>query len=296
MNKGHNVNSIPLLPLPMALRPQGNMKGPNEKGHIVLPPLSDIKFNNYTTIKLTERNLSNMNHSSPPSLTSSSASSSPASSPNLSNMNLSGMNSPVNYSSSVSATNIESIISAPSTATSEATDSRKRRQRLGPSCDSCRTRKVKCDAEISVLYKLISTANLAESYPPNIVASLLENKQVELDENTNIIISNDKLIRFKPCKSCSTKNLPCCFAKGFTKEDMMLNNKKKPSISSASLGGVSTKSKINKKKSSVSSLGSRKSSCNACRRRKIKCVYNDALNKCEGCAKKDHNCMFENIN
>lgn len=299
MNKGHNVNSLSLLPLPMPSRPQGFTKSHNEKGQIVLPPLSDIKFNDYTTIRLTEGNLSNLNHSSPPSLTSSSASSSPVSSPSLSNMNLSGISSPVALANPKSdSASVASFASSPPTSTaSESSEARKRRQRLGPSCDSCRTRKVKCDAEIIILSKQASTANLEEFFPSHIVASLLENKQVEIEESANVIISNDKLIKFKSCKSCNAKNLPCCFGKGFTKEDIMLNNKKKPtSISSTSSGVSSTKSKISKKKPNVSSLGSRKSSCSACRRRKIKCVFNDSLNKCEGCAKKDHSCLFENIN
>ncbi|CUM46285.1 uncharacterized protein AC631_00096 [Debaryomyces fabryi] len=299
MNKGHNVNSIPLLPLPIPLRPQGFTKIQNEKGHVVLPPLSDIKFNDYTPIRLTEGNLSNLNHSSPPSLTSSSASSSPVSSPSLSSMNLSGMNSPIALANqkSDSASMSASFISTPLTSTaSESSESRKRRQRLGPSCDSCRTRKVKCDAEITILSKMASTANLQDFFPSHIAASLLENKQVEIEGSFNVIISNDKLIKFKSCKSCNAKNLPCCFTKGFTKEDIMLNNKKKPTSTSSSSGVSSSKSKVSKKKPNVSPVGSRKSSCSACRRRKIKCVFNDALNKCEGCAKKDHSCLFENIN
>lgn len=297
MHKGHNVNGGTTLPLPMPLRPHNNVHSTGFGGHktkeqIVLPPLSNIRLDNYTTVRLTEGNLLNLNTSSPPSLTSSSLSSSPISSPNMSNMNLSGISSPV------SATNFGSNFSgATSTPSSPKESAAKRRQRLGPSCDSCRMRKVKCDADISVLSKKASDAKLDEFLSADNINVLLDTKQVEIDNQTSVVISNDKLIKFKSCKSCKAKNLPCCFAKGFTKEDIMVNHKKKPFPSLSALSGAAAcKSKVTKRKQSLTPLNSRKSSCNACRKRKIKCVYNSALNKCEGCVKKDHSCLFENIN
>jgi hypothetical protein len=286
--------------------------------HIVLPPLNfdklteqNLSYNNrYGDYNNQARglgllnsaiNLSTYTSNSPPSLTSSSSiSSSPLNSPKLSNT----VSSP---SPSRSHSCDEST-----TTESEAT-SVPRRQRLGPSCDSCRQRKVKCNADVCILTKDCTTVNPQEYNLTQQQFASLENGLTQEVDGFTFVISNNKLIKFKSCKSCNLKGLSCCFSKGFTKEDIMLNNKK----SCKSKVTKTTPTKIIKKpiqtpvqssneKFTISSLTSalektykvdasmtRKSSCNNCRKRKVKCSFNDLLNKCEGCYKKGMDCGFD---
>jgi hypothetical protein len=152
----------------------------------------------------------------------------------------------------------------------------KRRQRLGPSCDNCRVRKVKCNAEIVILSSDYKSVNLSDfNLGLEDVAFLNEGKAIKLVEEWWLIISNEKLIKFKACKSCNNKNLDCKFSKGFTKEDILINKK-------------NLKFKIDKKKID----NSRKSSCSNCRKRKIKCSVNSDTDKCDNCFKRNSQCNF----
>lgn len=315
---------------------------------VVLPPL-----NNYTTSSihstsrtgsstpessLTEHNLLNLDKSGlgllsstianlhcekreSHSLTSGSSvsSASPMSSPHMENATT--HEHPVAPSSAMAATNLTK-----STST-------KRRQRLGPSCDSCRSRKVKCNADISIVLKsLVDPSELSKTgMTPSQINDLLQNQaQISFkdadDTTVYFLISNEKVIKLRSCKSCSVKGFNCCFSKGFTKEDIMMNNKKsdvpmvvethivespkrvkpakivkkkvvKPYIEPKkstlfSLTSALTKNLAEDKEDAANS--SRKSSCISCRKRKVKCVFNSELNKCEGCHKKSHDCVFEN--
>lgn len=149
-------------------------------------------------------------------------------------------------------------------------DKKKRRQRSGPSCDSCRARKVKCNAEIIILSNSSQTFNYSD-YPAETHTKLNQGGTVKIDDFL-LVISNDKLIKFKSCKSCNNKHLECNFSKGFTKEDILINRK------------ITTK--VEKK------VGDRKSSCLSCRRRKIRCAM--IGNKCENCMKKGSICQVIN--
>lgn len=189
---------------------------------------------------------------------------------------------------------------------------KRRRQRLGPSCDLCRSRKVKCNADIVVLSKYSGPEDVAVySLTAQNLDDLAAGQPVLVDPEYYLIVANTKLIKFKACESCCLKGLPCCFSKGFTKEDIMLN--KKVGGAGAALvaapkrrletSPVPAPGKITKKRpaSPVASrpvlpdahaTNLRKSSCVSCRKRKVKCVFNQELNKCDGCAKKDHTCTF----
>lgn len=206
----------------------------------------------------------------------------------------------------------------------------KRRQRLGPSCDLCRARKVKCDAEVAILAK-----NGAECGDYQLTQAqrdqLARGEAVALDAETNLVVLNQKLIRFKLCKLCHMKGLTCCFSKGFTKEDIMINSKKHDDAAAApvvvvSLAKKARPAKIAKKKllpspvvakTAIASLtlalsmslageleyagpaptillpSTRKSLCFTCRKRKVKCLFNSMLNKCESCYKKNVDCVFD---
>lgn len=156
----------------------------------------------------------------------------------------------------------------------------KRRQRLGPSCDNCRVRKVKCNAEIIVLSNDYNTYDLKQfNLSPEQHDDLLKSLPVYLndDHSWELLVSVDKLIKFKPCKSCHGKKLDCKFSKGFTKEDILINKK-------------NLKFKIDKNKKVVDN--SRKSSCFNCRKRKIKCSINSHNDKCDNCFKRNSQCNF----
>ncbi|RCK65050.1 Sterol uptake protein 2 [Candida viswanathii] len=95
----------------------------------------------------------------------------------------------------------------------------KRRQRLGPSCDSCRLRKVKCDAEISI----VSPAELQLSaYAHLDLTSLSSGAVASLnlhDEGYVLLYTADKYVRFKSCKHCRCKlNVTCSFKNGYFKK------------------------------------------------------------------------------
>lgn len=333
-NLNHN-HHLPLpLPLPLKSIPiNNNLSQNNDNLPVTLPPINGNYIHTLTENNLTHFATTTLAHhrlaaskvpssSSPPSLTSSTSSTtsvSPVSSPDLSSAHL----------------------HQPTAAYAAAQP--KRRQRLGPSCDSCRSRKVKCNAEIVVLSRFFDPAkdllefSLSSTQHDDLVAS---NRCIKLNEEFNLIVSNAKLIKFKPCESCRAKSIACCFSKGYTKEDIMLNNKKSTpgsatgSSSESDDAGASpvkvearkykslslmisptvghndykiTKAKkditvtsptllgtlLSPKKPTASEFNSRKSSCGSCRRRKVKCVFNPALNKCEGCVKKGHDCSFE---
>lgn len=181
---------------------------------------------------------------------------------------------------------------------------KKRRQRLGPSCDNCRARKVKCNAEVIMLSRHFSptvvhqnSQNDSDSYVeefasllPELQLSVLAGSLVAVG-NYTLVLSKSKLIKFKACLSCAGKGLECCFSKGFTKEDIVYSKRSGPETVPVVM---ERKTAVKVMKKRVESSGStRKSSCAACRKRKVKCVMHNRLNKCIGCMKKDSTCSFE---
>lgn len=103
----------------------------------------------------------------------------------------------------------------------------KRRQRSGPSCDSCRARKIKCNAEISVMSKNVSEKELLHFVSGSDAKKLLENGHLPLGDNLGLFISNNKLIKLRGCFSCKNKGIDCHFSKGFTKDDFMMDNNRR---------------------------------------------------------------------
>ncbi|KAM9892176.1 hypothetical protein OXX79_010199 [Metschnikowia pulcherrima] len=276
---------------------------------VSLPPITSY-------VSLTENNLNSFNSylhresiggSTPPSLTSSSsASESPLASPRMANISLSS-----SHKAEISHA------SAHSNSVSGASPQRKRRQRLGPSCDSCRARKVKCNADVVMISRNftgeaehvtqgeIEDIDEYTSLSPAQKEHVLKGEPVHIESNYVLVLSNRKLIKYKPCMSCAGKGFACCFSNGFTKEDIV-HSKRHGDSSTLSADRIATgPQKVSKKPLSESvsfsvqgSLSTRKSSCGACRKRKVKCIVNaanaaNAANgKCVGCTKKDIMCTF----
>lgn len=186
---------------------------------------------------------------------------------------------------------------------------KKRRQRLGPSCDNCRARKVKCNAEVIMLSRHFGPNHKSLSHnqsDPNDdshieeYASLLPEQQLTVMAGSlvgagdyTLVLSKGKLIKFKACLSCAAKGLGCCFSKGFTKEDIVYSKRSGPEAVPVVVERKAAPVKVVKKRTIESSGSTRKSSCTACRKRKVKCVVHTGLNKCICCMKKDNNCSFE---
>lgn len=208
---------------------------------------------------------------------------------------------------------------------------RQRRQRLGPSCDLCRARKVKCDADVVIIAKSPADGGaLAEfDLSPADHEAVLAGAPVAVGDDATLVLSHGKLIKFKVCKLCAVKGLGCCFSKGFTKEDIMMNNKRRDDGAAAALAlpvsVVAAKklrpAKIAKKRAPAALVTialltlalmaadsvsvvlapapalvlplTRKSLCFSCRKRKVKCAFNPAVLKCENCFKKGADCVFD---
>ncbi|SCU80367.1 LAME_0B02784g1_1 [Lachancea meyersii CBS 8951] len=99
-----------------------------------------------------------------------------------------------------------------------------KRQRAGPSCDTCRLKKIKCDARIQTLWQheslvmfngdraeslhVIITADevrdhvLASAQLPTHVKATLQERLARCEPSEELIRHVDKLILFKPCASC----------------------------------------------------------------------------------------------
>lgn len=178
----------------------------------------------------------------------------------------------------------------------------KRRQRLGPSCDLCRSRKVKCNAEVHIL----TSSKIGENELQSVYGLSGEQcAQLEAGENVPIrdglfyVMSNGKLIRFRACKSCNVKRLNCCFSNGFTKEDI-ISNKKKPSFKKAGVRKLKPAEELPAALPAISKAlleqreeeNGRKSLCVSCRKRKVKCVFNEERQSCDVCTKKGSECVF----
>lgn len=246
---------------------------------VVLPPITSY-------VKLTENNLNSLNSyllrtqaaSLPPSLTTSSLALDLAlSSPRM-------------------AARVPSEVAE--------TPEKKRRQRWGPSCDNCRFRKVKCNAEVIMLSRNFVGAEDVEELRlllPHQREQVLAGESVQIPSNFVLVLSKNKLIKFKPCLSCATKGLACCFSKGFTKEDIIHSKRSEsgadavqveaaPAVTVSS--GVKRPRETTQDAEPSAKSNCRKSSCSACRKRKVKCEMKNSQDKCLGCAKKNVICSL----
>ncbi len=102
----------------------------------------------------------------------------------------------------------------------EVRPSKSKRQRVGPSCDFCRSKKIKCDAhveimEIDVLYDLKLTKKDEIKDEKLIKKYMTED---ESNEGFKLIYSNEKIIKFKSCSYCLAKHQPCLYKRGYTKD------------------------------------------------------------------------------
>lgn len=271
---------------------------------ITLPPIASY-------VSLTETNLNSLNSflrnpstSSTPLLTSLSlALELPLLLPRMANPELFKQPRAANAAQGSDAAN-DTLMSSDASGDSPQ---KKRRQRLGPSCDNCRARKVKCNAEVVMLSRhfngdasdntddIPEYTTLSSEQQQAVVAGTL----VVVADDYNLVLSNSKLIKFKACLSCAGKALGCCFSKGFTKEDIVHSKRLGPSdpVAVAVVERKSSPVKVVKKRSvdlsGAATAGTRKSSCAGCRKRKVKCVMHSRLNKCIGCIKKECACSFE---
>ncbi|CAI8491358.1 unnamed protein product [Pichia kudriavzevii] len=123
-----------------------------------------------------------------------------------------------------------------------------KRQRSGPSCDCCRSRKIKCDSEIFILSTLDSISGDAETRTDQLPNSDIAHCEfISLNPNTgyqyykiikdeehdlNNRLTSFNYLQFKPCSACTTKNLKCSFSKGFTRNDIIKFNKSEKSMNS----------------------------------------------------------------
>ncbi|KAF3987394.1 hypothetical protein FT663_03955 [Candidozyma haemuli var. vulneris] len=266
-----------------------------DSARVSLPPITSVNgltednltsLNNFTTTRSLSGLQSYGFNQNQPTYRSASESSQ-GGSPRLSSSS-EYSNNPVQASSPVSGS------ASPQLASADFSE-KKRRQRLGPSCDSCRARKVKCNAEVILLSRNVEEEEAEEmqSLGEASRGKLLAGEAVLLEESFSLVISNGKLVKFRPCSSCATRELDCCFSKGFTKEDIV-HSKRSSSLSAVGSVSVlsSPKAPSRVKKRSDVAASARKSSCAACRKRKVKCVMNVKLNKCVGCVKKDSECSF----
>lgn len=130
-----------------------------------------------------------------------------------------------------------------------------KRQRIGPSCDGCRLKKIKCDAKIEILLQDESIIPLVSNSLHHIFTheeiiqnldTLFQNVQLPssvLQKNPpdkSIVIKHiDKIIHFRPCSSCCKRNTGsknCCeFSKGFTRADINVFSKIKTRLKKESI-------------------------------------------------------------
>ena len=191
----------------------------------------------------------------PPSLTSRTSSISSISTPSSPHINDISITKTSTITPTTSKTSKTSTIIP--TSKNQCQVPTKRRQRLGPSCDSCRIRKVKCDAEIQIINeetiineyclqvdeineiksgkKKLLLSSSSSTTTSSTSSNCLENGGTTTTTNNNnkaikieLIYSHGKFIKFKSCQNCIYKlNVDCCFKNGYTKEDILHNKKLK---------------------------------------------------------------------
>lgn len=185
----------------------------------------------------------------------------------------------------------------------------KRRQRLGPSCDTCRSRKVKCDAILETLendVRIISETILQSRYG----ISQSQTKESSVIPISGVgfvyVLSNHKLMKMSDCKSCIAKHQNCTFSQGFFRHDITRGCGRKPGTSHRVQKRLHAKTVTDMTPLTASKAlantgpdtqlygqSSRKTLCNWCRQRKVRCVMAETGNTCLECTKRNHVCKFE---
>lgn len=215
-------------------------------------------------------------------------------------------------------------LASPSTST--------KRQRSGPSCDCCRSRKIKCDSEIVILAHLPDgiSDKAADGSRKSQIAHC---EWIAADADTGyqyfrIVRPTDweaapsssrraklgtfNYLKFKPCKACNSKNLDCKFTKGFTRNDIIKFNKcqrerrgsleRSASCSSErnlaqmaddSRRPAADSARSRRSSSAHGSRASKKTSCRVCRVKKIKCIKIDGSSSCLNCTRKLLQCSYD---
>lgn len=109
----------------------------------------------------------------------------------------------------------------------DETPAKPKRQRVGPSCDLCRSKKIKCDAHVEIMELDVDCVKLKLSKKSEIQDKTTINKYLkssELHEDFKLVYSNNKIIKFKSCSYCIAKGKPCVYKRGYTKDDILRYN------------------------------------------------------------------------
>ncbi|CDK28058.1 unnamed protein product [Kuraishia capsulata CBS 1993] len=205
---------------------------------------------------------------------------------------------------------------------------RSQRQRTGPSCHACRSRKIKCDAQMIVISA--SSANdpvepeslISPSRDETSIDSWIDGCQLlgESKESNEWLIfrvepiSSESfyseefksaeqeiiLIKFKKCTACAKKNCSCFFDKGFNRLDVERFKQSEPETITPAPKTEKPEMASRKRRNTDENLssnrsdpgGQRRSSCNGCRSRKIKCVKRSSESKCVHCLRRDIECAM----
>ncbi|ONH69232.1 Sterol uptake protein 2 [Cyberlindnera fabianii] len=101
------------------------------------------------------------------------------------------------------------------------------RQRVGPSCDMCRRKKIKCDAYIEVVEQDVDEdcvefdVETSHVLDQSLISRFIT--QDEKDDGFKMLFSNGKLIKFRNCSFCEAKGVEATYERGYTKEDTVLH-------------------------------------------------------------------------
>lgn len=109
----------------------------------------------------------------------------------------------------------------------EVPKERAKRQRVGPSCDLCRSKKIKCDAHVEIMETDVNGDDLKLNKKSEVLDKGIINNYLtedELQDEFTLIYSNEKIIKFKSCSYCIAKSRPCVYKRGYTKDDILKYN------------------------------------------------------------------------
>lgn len=130
-------------------------------------------------------------------------------------------------------------------ASGPSSNSSSKRQRVGPSCDSCRLKKIKCDAHMEII---LQDARVLSQISDRLHQVITKDQVLQMDLKVDlstipvdsVLVKHiDKIVMFKPCTSCNKRRASldgsqgpldgkngnvtgggCVFSKGFTRADI----------------------------------------------------------------------------